>query len=151
MFHVANHADAVLTRAHVKALRDLDVTFHTTREGAYLRCWSPDRDGSVQVPVREATVDDYRKQVGTLGYSCFAMLISRFDPDWQTIARTITPGCTLSLRWTAHNQSPVLDDAGLVRDEVRIRVEKPNGKAHQFLVAVQVGPDNSARMVRPIR
>lgn len=74
----------------------------------------------------------------------------QYDEVWHTIRRQIKRGSVLCLHWVYDNSSPVLEEAGLVRDELRLGVQ--NGTTtHWFNIAVQVGKDNTARMIRDIR
>jgi len=68
----------------------------------------------------------------------------------QTLVRQLREGSAFALVWTRGNQSPVLDDAGMVRDELRIRITR-GAKSETFIVAIEVGKDNTARMIRGAR
>jgi hypothetical protein len=80
------------------------------------------------------------------------MMYARTSAEAHTLTRQILrTGTRVALQWTRSNQSPVLTDAGVVRDELRIRVQaRGASQAFTYLVAVLVGKDNSARMIRPI-
>lgn len=76
------------------------------------------------------------------------------DSVWRTIAQVMRPGNEISLLWMAGNNSPVLQDHGLTRDELWLSIywrgrdgQISSGKEFRFLVSVFVGLDNSARMI----
>jgi hypothetical protein len=66
----------------------------------------------------------------------------------HTIMRRMAVGSRVTLDWVRSNQSPVLDDAHMVRDELRLTIVGAKGGTESFLVAISVGLDNSARMIR---
>lgn len=79
----------------------------------------------------------------------FSMIHSaQYSDIGRTLVRHMREGARFSLEWSRDNSSPVLDKAGLVRDELRVRVQGKNSKvADVFLIEVRVGLDNTARMV----
>lgn len=73
---------------------------------------------------------------------------AKYDVGVQTIIRHMREGGQFTLHWTRGNSSPVTEKAGVVRDELRIRIAPKSGsRVDEFLVAVFVGLDNTARMV----
>lgn len=80
--------------------------------------------------------------------TAFYMIHSaQFRPTWVTVATLLTPGETVSLGWIADNNSETLQDAGFHSDELQLTAIKGKRK-RVFGIATQVGPDNSARMIR---
>jgi hypothetical protein len=141
-----------LTRQQVSALRDANgLVFERLSDGtnqirAIVR--GPDHQHEVthEIPVFDASLTDYAGGHGE--YTAFHYeMFAGTDAAMRTVVRAIKPGHYLVLKWVRSNQSPVLDEAGLVRDEVYLTTGTPT-KAETFLIAVQVGKDNSARMIR---
>lgn len=62
---------------------------------------------------------------------------ARFCDEWQGIAYSLRKGDSISLEWVACNNSQTISKAGLVLDELKIRVERGD-RSLTFLVAVQV-------------
>lgn len=142
----------ILTTEQARALRTADaVCFYLKADGtssihADFRSTDYATERSEIIPAATHSVNDYSGASGP--YSGFAAVMSsKYDNPWQTIARRIRKGSSLHLRWVRANQSPVLDEAGLVRDELSIAVVNGN-TCDWFTVAVQVGKDNTARMIR---
>lgn len=85
---------------------------------------------------------------------------AQYHPEWQTIARAILKvGYRLSLLWLRGNNTPALKKAGMVTDELALRVlrgddPRDDGALHKcldvltFRIDSQTGPDNTARMIR---
>jgi hypothetical protein len=88
--------------------------------------------------------------IGAENYTAFSMFQSaKYSDMARTIVRHLREGSRFSLEWIADNSSPITKGAGLVRDELRIRVQGKNAKvADVFLIDVFIGYDNTARMVR---
>jgi hypothetical protein len=104
--------------------------------------------GQRRIPV-QCSVHDYSDPASTTEYTAFHMISSPgLSDSWQTIRNRIALGSTIHLLWIRNNQSETLDSVGYYRDELRLTVTTERGKSETYLVAVQVGPDNSARMVR---
>lgn len=81
---------------------------------------------------------------------CYVALNVKFSPGCiRSALRGVRAGSTVTLEWTRGNSSPVLESAGMVRDELRMVVQR-KGVRHpeHYLIAVEVGLDNTARMVR---
>jgi hypothetical protein len=68
-------------------------------------------------------------------------------PAWVTIAALLSPGEAVSLGWLADNNTENLQNAGFHCDELQLTTTKGKRK-RVFAIATQVGPDNSARMIR---
>lgn len=125
-----------------KALRALFPKFHSERS----------RDRRIEATDRIGGYDGSRSwwtDTDDNQVACFYMV---HHPDasaeWQTIAAQLRPGDTLRLHWLAGNNSESLDRVGMHRDELRLEVTDRRGKRRTYLVAIKVGPDNSARMIR---
>lgn len=142
------------------------LTAHDARaiKSADALCFDRNKDGSGQIrAIRRAensssgfeethTVETDRCGVNNYGTgsvsNAFAMIVSaQRDDVARTLVRHMRAGSKVALVWTRGNASPVTDNAGLVRDELRVKVQ--NGKTcDTFLVQVYIGLDNSARMVQ---
>jgi hypothetical protein len=101
----------------------------------------------------ETSVRDYSAEhyaVGAEGYTGFVMFHSgvRYNPVLDTLVEAMAPGSMLRLEWTRGNDNENNRQVGWVRDELRMVVISAKGKVSTFLVDVQVGPDNTARMVK---
>lgn len=82
-------------------------------------------------------------------YTCYhAVMYSHYDHEVQSLLARIAVGDTLRLEWTAANDNENYRSVGWHRDELRLVIGHKTGKAEKFLVAVYVGPDNTARMIR---
>lgn len=138
----------MLTTEQARALRTADaIYFYLKADGtSAIRADFREPDYTEDIPASTHSINDYSGARGP--YSGFAAVwASKFDAEWRTIARRIRKGSSLHLRWVRANQSPVLDEAGLVRDELYLTVVNGN-TCDWFTVAVQVGRDNTARMIR---
>lgn len=83
-------------------------------------------------------------------YTGFESVNARYNAEISTIVRHLRVGASFSLHWVRDNSSPVLRDAGLVRDELRIFTQARNAKTgNTFHVRTFVGLDNTARMIKP--
>jgi hypothetical protein len=143
----------------IRALRDANyaVCFYhrTAGEPGRVRAIREDRSGpfngsterEITVPSRIAAYD--RETLGDVAtLDAYHMEHSPQQSDkWQTIAGLLRPGDVLSLLWWRGNNSPALDAAGYVRDELRIQVQRGKRRL-TFMLAVSNGPANSARLVR---
>ena len=147
-------AEHVLNARDTRALRHADTIcfdHHRDGTGAIRAILSADRsetgfEQTHTIPVVSRVENYSRGHDGPV--TGFAMLNhSRYDRLAQTLIRHMRSGKRVHLHWTAGNASPILDHAGLVRDELRIQIGDDT-KADEYLVAVQVGLDNTARMVK---
>lgn len=88
--------------------------------------------------------------VGAEGYTGFVMFHSgaAYNATLATLIDAMAVGSTLRLEWTRGNDNENNRQVGWVRDELHLVVTSAKGKASTFLVDVQVGPDNTARMVK---
>jgi hypothetical protein len=66
-------------------------------------------------------------------------------PHMQTIIRAMRAGKQFTLKWVRDNNNQNYPKVGYHRDELRIRIGDDK-RADEYLVAVYVGPDNTARM-----
>lgn len=101
----------------------------------------------------ETSVRDYSAEhyaVGAEGYTGFVMFHSgvAYNAVLSTLVDAMALGSTLRLEWTRGNDNENNRQVGWVRDELRLVVTSPKGKVSTHLVDVQVGPDNTARMVK---
>jgi hypothetical protein len=80
------------------------------------------------------------------GYSAFAMT-STIGNVLRTILVLLKVDDILTLNWVADNNTEVIREANLHTDQLEIRVTRGD-KFYVFLVKVQTGKDNSARMIK---
>lgn len=80
--------------------------------------------------------------------SAFHMIHSaQYREEWRTIADLIRQGGRLHLSWIADNNNQVIKAASLHADMLRLVIKR--GDKHMvFLIAHNVGPDNTARMIK---
>lgn len=98
------------------------------------------------IPALSSTVKNYGPE--NAEWRAYASILSaKYDDIGQTLVRHLREGTEFALEWTRDNSSPITREAGLVRDELRIRVRRSAKITDTFLVAVFIGKDNSARMV----
>lgn len=69
----------------------------------------------------------------------------KVTPHMQTIVRAMRAGQQFVLKWVRDNNNQNYPTVGYHRDELRIRIGTDKS-AQEYLVAVYVGPDNTARM-----
>lgn len=144
-----------LTAHDTRALRHADaITFHHFADGtASIRAtMRADRSPSGfeqqhVIPVISRVENYGQSRDGYLAY--FGFTYATYDDLAQTLIRHMKVGKRVRLHWTADNASPVTVNAGVVRDELKIRIGDDT-RADTFLVAVQVGLDNTARMIRGV-
>lgn len=105
------------------------------------------REYAVPLEVEETRIDNYSSD-GRPIRSAFHHLGSvKYDGVARTWIKFVRADSRLMVRWVRDNNSPVIEAAGLVRDEVYLTIQ--NGStARSFLIGVQVGLDNTARMTR---
>lgn len=167
----------VLTRDDIAALRAADdVTLHVFKGRgcvrARLRGYSaqpriysareqrlfPDVDAQLDWRTRDVVASH-----SVVGYSERASMewSDRSDPNyyayasfvdeavWRTIAGVMRPGDSVHLSWIADNNCGNTREVGFHHDELRLLLTGPEGKNRRtFLARVEVGPDNTARMVQ---
>lgn len=103
-------------------------------------------DRSREIPVATQRLEDYSGREGD--YTAFAWLPFA-GAVWLTIVATLRPGDALGFHWIASDNSQNLTDVGYHHDQLRLCASDLDGKNNRtWIVADQVGPDNSARMVR---
>lgn len=116
---------------------------------AIIRSTDDEAERQVRIPADHSRVERYDGSGGEMHGFHMEMYV-RHDDVMQSILRDLAAtGSEFALHWVRGNSSPVLDEAGLVCDELRITVQKKGAKkARTYRVAKQVGKDNSARMIR---
>lgn len=142
-----------LTTQDVRALRNADrICFdHRGDTGAIRAILDGEHSSTgfeqthtITVTSSVRTFDGPTEQVFT-GFSMWHS--PKFSDVAQTILRHLRADSSVHLEWWRGNSSPLLNDAGMVCDELRIRVQR--GKVCDvFIVEKSVGRDNSARMVK---
>ncbi len=100
-----------------------------------------------------ASVLDYSAEGSTVrepaDYQGFHMEHSgvKYNDDLRSIVSRIAVGDSVRLAWQV-NSSGNLRESGWVRDELRLVLTNDKGKHETYIVDVQVGPDNTARMIK---
>lgn len=107
-----------------------------------------DRERTMVCGARMTAYGDGDVRYGSDHYTAFHYEQFPRMSEWASIAATMRVGDTVTLQWVASNNSEVTRSAGFVRDELRVSFGSAN-RARTFLIDVQVGPRNSARMVKP--
>lgn len=69
------------------------------------------------------------------------------NPEWQTILRALKPGDLPRLSWRAGNNYPLITEAGLHRDELRLALHREKNSP-VFLIDAVVAADNTASMIQ---
>lgn len=69
------------------------------------------------------------------------------NDEWRTVARLLRPGDRVELRWKAGNDYPLITDAGLHRDELRMVLHRATNSP-VFLIDAVVCADDTASMIR---
>ena len=67
---------------------------------------------------------------------------------WPTLVDAMAVGATVTLDWTMGNDNDNTRGVGWRRDELHMTVTPAKGKPRTYLIAVEVGPVNSASMMR---
>lgn len=150
-----------ITAQDTRALASADsISFHLTEGQGYIRAHRRGEHSSSGFDEYHTIFVDTRMQdygdtdgLRTMGelteYTAFHYEMSaKFDLVVQTLLRRIRVGDTLQLRWVASNNNNVNRDVGWHRDEVYLGIHHQKGKDEEYLLGVQVGPNNSARMVK---
>lgn len=144
-----------LTKQDIRALKHADaIAFDHTGEGAgqiraIVRA-EHSSTGFEQTHTIAAFISTVSRHDGTDGdvRGFHIDLHAKYDASMRTIIRHMKEGGQFALHWVRGNSSPVTERAGVVRDELRIRIAPKSGAyTDEFLVAVFVGLDNSARML----
>ena len=157
-----------ITRDDIKAMRKADrVHFHTYQGRSWLvtelenygrsRIYTeaeqrlfPDinkycGERSREIPVATQRLEDYSGREG--GYHAFASWCP--IEIWLTIVAALRPGDSLGFYWVASNNSDNLTKVGYHHDQLRLVASDADRKNNRtWIIADQVGPDNSARMVQ---
>lgn len=148
-----------ITAAQSRALRNADaIVFHHRDGQGYIRAiqraeHSPTGfEQEVRVDAHQSSITDYHPPIGRDGDRYDAAVVftsAQYHDTCRTLVKHLRTGQSFTLAWVRNNNSPVTNEAHMVRDELRIRIGKVDGKtADTFLVDVYVGWDNTARMVR---
>jgi hypothetical protein len=100
---------------------------------------------SREIPVSTQRLEDYSGRTGD--YQAFAAWCPK--EVWLTIVAALRPGDTLGFHWVASNNSETMRAVGYHHDQLRLSASDPDRRKHRhWIIQDQVGPDNSARMVR---
>lgn len=144
-----------LTTQDVRALRHADaLCFDQLRDGtshirAILRA-EHSSTGYEQVHTIPCTsrLEDYGR--GTGDFTAYHQeMYPLVDAMCKTLLRHMRKGCSIGLIWKRDNNTENLRSVGFHRDELEVAIQPKHANwADTFLVAVSVGPDNTARMVK---
>lgn len=143
------HSQAIALR-HADALCfDLNTETGGSAIRAILRATDDTSEVTTTIPADQSYVERYDGSSGGMAGFHSEMYV-KHDGAMQTLLHDLaTIGAQFALYWVRGNSSPVLDEAGLVCDELRIAVQKKGvSRTRMYRVAKQVGRDNSARMIR---
>jgi hypothetical protein len=140
------HADSVVFRLHkgqatIEAYKD----GRNTADGFEAR-----HNIYARATLRDYSADHYYVEPADLPrFNGFVIKHSgvRFNDDLRTLIGRLGIGDTVTLAWTRGNNNENNRGIGWSRDELRLIIAKPKGKTESYLVDVNVGPDNSARMI----
>lgn len=133
------------------------VPVYTTRQQVLFADESPLPDRRARVIPVNATVYGYGDGLGDEGWvwspsrdtavpECFS---SRNRRDARaTLARALREGDVLSLRWIADNNTDNIRAVGYHADEVSLVATLAGKPTNVWAIDHQIGPDNSARMIR---
>lgn len=146
---------------HLRALQHADsITFHLSEGQGFIRAHRRSEHTATgfdeQVSIyTETRVQNYQRDDAPPPdqenpYNAFHMEhgAPRYDITALTLVRRLRKGDTLLLTWVRGNDNDNNRHIGWHRDELYLGIQHTTGKGEQYLVAVQVGPDNSARMVK---
>lgn len=97
------------------------------------------------IPARQSTLETYGPPVEDVRGFHLEMNV-KVVPHMQTIIRAMRAGKQFTLKWVRDNNNQNYPTVGYHRDELRIRIGTDDKPADEYLVAVYVGPDNTARM-----
>lgn len=149
-----------LDATQVRALRHADkVIFRLTKDGTSwleaTRDAQHTADGfeqTIRIPVA-TNLQDFGAEhysVDADGYTGFHMSSSaQYDDHTRTLVHgVLRTGDEVTLRWVRGNNNEAGRGIGWHRDELRLVIQRGSLKRRQsHLVAVYVGPDNTARMI----
>lgn len=141
-----------LTTDQAKAIRSADyIVFHYREGRSYLRACK--EKVGVWKATHEIEIDcgiELSNSERTLGKIRSASHIANFL-DYRghvnTVIQSIRKGDKLTLSWRSGNNNNVITNAGLYQDELHLIIDR-NGKKSYYMIAVQVSPNNTARMVK---
>lgn len=163
-----------LTRDDLAALRAADgLSFHHLRPDdtnpsmirAYLRSYGQQRIYTAREQVMFPATDTFdRSRIIAVASTVSGYDWPTGDPDWHRYARAfamvgrnartetmvslLRPGVSVALHWQADNNNENHRQVGHHADELTMHITSPAGRHLTLLVAYQVGPDNTARMIR---
>jgi hypothetical protein len=150
--------ETVLTKIEVAALRRADGVVFRYWEGRHLIRASKKADAASGFDqAREIAVSgritSYRRPAAEFMDAFCLIAAARFCPEWRTVASLLRAGDRLELAWIADNNTKILEEAKLHRDELRLHVLRSvkEGRTNRmvFGIEVQVSLDNADRMMCP--
>lgn len=149
-----------LTRQAVKKLREAhELSFCATPTESHITARKKKNDKTTDefaVETRSTFCDfDKRdsKRIEEVAYCHYLMwYANNVNEHWQGIARFLKPGDRLELHWTRDGRrNEYIRKAGLHCDSLTLVVHRPRRDGYDrftFLVEVQIGEDNTARLIR---
>ncbi len=149
----SHHQGHGFIRPHLRSDRHPHYTFTARQQILFPKPGSLSEERTREIAV-DATLQGY---TGTDGRSWFGSdrpnvtafyLMHHRSADWDTITAPLRAGESIRLWWKAGNNTQNHDSVGFYCDELRLVVMRDDVAARQYLISVQVGPDNSARMIR---
>lgn len=131
-----------------------------------------DEDGSGYLTIRQeirdmrdhyagtVTVADIKVESYITGYDTVKLTDASYGftglqwtPEWVSLVKNLRVNDHITLHWTGSNNSIALEEAGLCRDEFRVKIMRPrtnkDSDVMEFLMAVEVTRRDNWRMVRP--
>src|SRR3990167_5791759 len=139
--------NTVLTRDHIKALRDADSVCFRSNGKTTIEAGKKFRHG-LYGEIDHTLYIEVHQRDSNSGNAFDSLLFARYDHCWQTIVACLRPGDTLHLQWAKDDATNnYCEVAGLHSDRLYLHVLRKE-KRLTFFVSQSVCDDNSARMVR---
>jgi len=95
-----------------------------------------------------ARADGYKMNGGKVRKAFAYFPHNKLTEELQTIWSLLRTGDILEVRFTASNNSQVLDEVNLHNDELRLVITRKSGKELSFLMDQHTSKNNSARMCK---
>lgn len=145
--------DLIALRKCDKVLIGQDIKQNNSKP--FIRCFKEIKDKtgifstSLAVPdlVRDVTVDS---NLSINDYTCFTHTddLEFHDSEMRTVISLLKENDEIILYWRYGNNNQYLDNAGLYKDELLLKVKRNDKHKYCFFITVSVCQDNSGRMIR---